>query len=57
MRRTRRTERVTILLAEPLRHELEVEAEENGQTLAGHVRKILVDVAARALVEREQAAA
>jgi hypothetical protein len=48
---------VTILLAEPLRHELEVEAEENGQTLAGHVRKILVDVAARALVEREQAAA
>lgn len=41
MRRTKRTERVTIRLAEPLRHELEAEAEEDGRTLAEHIRRVL----------------
>jgi hypothetical protein len=47
---------VTIRLAEPLRQELEAEADEDGRTLAEHIRRLLVDVAAQRFAEREQAA-
>lgn len=57
MRRTKRTERVTIRLAQLLRSELEAEAEADGRTLAEHIRRLLVDVAAQRLAEREQVAA
>jgi len=57
MRRTKRTVRVTIRLAEQLRQELEAEAQEDGRTLAEHIRRLLVEVAEPRWAEREQAAA
>jgi hypothetical protein len=50
-------QQIVVRIAEPLRTELEAAAEQDGRVLSSMVRRVLVDWAARRVIEREGAAA
>jgi hypothetical protein len=52
MAKALRETQVVIRISQPLRDELAAVAAEEGRTLAGFVRRLLVDIAAQRMVEK-----
>jgi hypothetical protein len=52
MAKALREKQVVIRISAPLQNELAVAAQEEGRTLAGYVRRLLVDLCARRMTER-----
>jgi hypothetical protein len=53
MAKTSREARIIVRVSQPLQDELTAAAQEEGRTLAGFVRRYLVDLAAQRMTEKE----